>query len=398
MRNFRFSTVFICTTVLTLLGCQTDTKNAEISEIEQAVSEVKMEYAPDSRVAIFDIESIKSDHSIVLHGRTNLPEALAKFKEKLTNSNIRYTDSIEVLPASDLNGKTQGIITLSAANLRSNPKHSAELVTQGTLGMPVTIYKKKGSWYLIQTPDKYISWVDSGGIVALDSAAYDTWIQSDKLIYTQTFGSSYTEKDASGPVVSDLVAGNILKLVAQEDDFYKVEFPDGRVAFVLEAQAAPYNDWLASLSQTEKSLVETSKTLMGLPYLWGGTSPKGVDCSGFTKTIFFLNGFIIPRDASQQVHQGVLVDQDKDFSKLQAGDLLFFGKKATDTTKERIVHVGMWIGNDEFIHSAGSVHISSVDENASNYDLYNINRYIRTKRLLNQDTNGIIDLKDTDLF
>src|SRR5690606_17787274 len=178
------------------------------------------------------------------------------------------------LPASDLNGTTQGIITLSAANLRSNPKHSAELVTQGTLGMPVTIYKKQGSWYLIQTPDKYISWVDSGGIVALDSAAYDTWIQSDKLIYTQTFGSSYAAKDASGQVISDLVAGNILKLVAQEDDFYKVEFPDGRLAFVLEAEAVPYNNWLASLTQTKKSLVETSKTLMGLPYLWGGTSPK----------------------------------------------------------------------------------------------------------------------------
>ena len=398
MRNFKFSTVFMYTTVLTLLGCQTDTKNPDISEIEQAVSEIKMEYAPDSRVAIFDIETIESEHSIVLNGRTNLPEALATFKEKLKDSNIRYADSIEVLPASDLNGKTQGIITLSAANLRSNPKHSAELVTQGTLGMPVTIYKKQGSWYLIQTPDKYISWVDSGGIVALDSAAYDTWIQSDKLIYTQTFGSSYAAKDASGQVISDLVAGNILKLVAQEDDFYKVEFPDGRLAFVLEAEAVPYNNWLASLTQTKKSLVETSKTLMGLPYLWGGTSPKGVDCSGFTKTIYFLNGFIIPRDASQQIYQGVLVDQDKDFSKLQAGDLLFFGKKATDTTKERIVHVGMWIGNNEFIHSAGSVHISSVDEKAPNYDLYNINRYIRTKRLLNQDTNGIIDLKETDLF
>src|SRR5690606_29892975 len=121
MRNFKFSTVFMYTTVLTLLGCQTDTKNPDISEIEQAVSEIKMEYAPDSRVAIFDIETIESEHSIVLNGRTNLPEALATFKEKLKDSNIRYADSIEVLPASDLNGKTQGIITLSAANLRSNP-------------------------------------------------------------------------------------------------------------------------------------------------------------------------------------------------------------------------------------------------------------------------------------
>src|SRR5699024_10856515 len=200
------------------------------------------------------------------------------------------------------------------------------------------------------------------------------------------FGSTYQEKDVDGAVVSDLVAGNVLKLLEQKGDFYKVEFPDERVAFVSKKEAEPYQDWLTSLSQTKKSLVETSKTLMGLPYLWGGTSPKGVDCSGFTKTVYFLNGMIIPRDASQQIHQGILVDHDKDFSKLQAGDLLFFGKKATDSTKERIVHVGMWIGNSEFIHSAGSVHISSVDENAPNYDPYNLNRYIRTKRLLNQNT------------
>lgn len=398
MRNFRVSTLLICASVLTLVGCQTGNNDANILEIEEAFSEVKMEYAPDSRVAIFDIEATELRDNIVLKGMTNLPEALNTFKDKLANSNIRYTDSIAVLPSPQLDGKTQGIIALSAANLRSKPKHSAELVTQGTLGMPVTIYKKQGNWYLIQTPDKYIAWVDSGGIVAMDSTAYDKWIESDKLIYTQTFGSSFVETDASQQVVSDLVAGNVLKLLEQQDDFYKVEFPDGRVAYVSKSEAEPYQNWLATLSQTQQSLVETSKALMGLPYLWGGTSPKGVDCSGFTKTVFFLNGLIIPRDASQQIHQGILIDQDKDFSKLQPGDLLFFGKKATDTTKERIVHVGMWIGNNEFIHSAGSVHISSVDENAPNYDLYNINRYIRTKRLLNQDTEGIIDLQDTNLF
>lgn len=398
MRNFRVSTLLICASVLTLVGCQTGNNNANISEIEQAFSEVKMEYAPDSRVAIFDIEATELKDTIVLKGMTNLPEALNTFKDKLANSNIIYTDSIAVLPSPQLDGKTQGIIALSAANLRSKPKHSAELVTQGTLGMPVTIYKKQGNWYLIQTPDKYIAWVDSGGIVAMDSTAYDKWIESEKLIYTQTFGSSFVETDASQQVVSDLVAGNVLKLLEQQDDFYKVEFPDGRVAYVSKSEAEPYQNWLATLSQSKQSLVETSKTLMGLPYLWGGTSPKGVDCSGFTKTVFFLNGLIIPRDASQQIHQGILVDQDKDFSKLHPGDLLFFGKKATDTTKERIVHVGMWIGNNEFIHSAGSVHISSVDENAPNYDLYNINRYIRTKRLLNQDTEGIINLQDTNLF
>lgn len=398
IRKFSICGLLYGVLVLTLLGCQSNNNDSRIIKIEQTYSEVKKEYAPDSRVAIFDIDASQLKDSIVLRGMTNLPKALDSFKSRLDGSNITYIDSVAILPSGELEGKTQGIITLSAANLRSQPRHSAELVTQGTLGMPVKVYKKQENWYLIQTPDQYIAWVDSGGIVTMDSTTYDQWIESEKLIYTKTFGSTYQEKDVDGAVVSDLVAGNVLKLLEQKGDFYKVEFPDGRVAFVSKSEAEPYQDWLTSLTQTKKSLVETSKTLMGLPYLWGGTSPKGVDCSGFTKTVYFLNGMIIPRDASQQIHQGILVDQDKDFSKLQAGDLLFFGKKATDTTKERIVHVGMWIGNNEFIHSAGNVHISSVDENAPNYDPYNLNRYIRTKRLLNQNTAGIIDLKDNDIF
>ena len=142
----------------------------------------------------------------------------------------------------------------------------------------------------------------------------------------------------------------------------------------------------------------TSKRLMGLPYLWGGTSTKGVDCSGFTKTIYFLNGIVIPRDASQQIHTGEQIDEDQNFENLMPGDLLFFGSKATDTSSERVVHVGMWIGNNEFIHSAGRVKINSVDKDAHNYDAYNLNRYLRTKRPLNGSKEGLINLKNTPLL
>ena len=132
--------------------------------------------------------------------------------------------------------------------------------------------------------------------------------------------------------------------------------------------------------------------------MWGGTSTKGVDCSGFTKTVYFMNGMIIPRDASQQIHEGTLVDDSKEFDKLVPGDLLFFGRKATETSPERVIHVGMWIGNNEFIHSAGNVHISSMDKNAENFDEYNYNRYLRTKRILNETDEGLIYLTKSEVF
>ena len=153
-------------------------------------------------------------------------------------------------------------------------------------------------------------------------------------------------------MTSDLVAGSILEFIELTDKHYVVAFPDGRMGMVRLSEAKIYSDWIAFINANSDNLVATSKAFMGVPYLWGGTSTKGMDCSGFTKTIYFLNGMVIPRDASQQVNTGLQIDENRHFDNLNKGDLLFFGKKATDSTKEKVVHVGMWIGNNEFIHAS----------------------------------------------
>ncbi|GHA38476.1 cytochrome c [Salinimicrobium marinum] len=367
-------------------------------ETDKYIAEVREEYAPDGRVALFDVESRKYENGYVLRGESNLPEAVANLKEKLEVENITYTDSIQLLPSEELEGKTEGVIKISVANLRSRPSHSAELVTQATLGMPVKVLKKDGSWYYIQTPDGYLAWVDYGGVTPISEEDLDTWRAAEKVIFLEPFGFSYVEASANGEVVSDLVAGNILEVLGETNGFYEVKYPNDKKAFVEKSAAQPYRQWVASLQPTGASLIKTSKSLKGLPYLWGGTSPKGVDCSGYTKTIFFLNGMIIPRDASQQIHTGVEVDSTRNFENLIAGDLLFFGRKATDTTSERVIHVGMWIGDNKFIHSMGDVHISTMDTTAADFDEYNYNRYLRTKRVLDQDDNKIIQLAQSDLF
>jgi SH3-like domain-containing protein len=378
------------------------TANLETSEMPNKadvyISEVKSEFAPDGRVELFEVKSTLNKGNYILKGESNLPDAVGSLKQKLKEQNISFVDSIRILPSAEMEGNTKGVIKISVANLRLKPSHSAELVTQAILGTPVKVYKKEGSWYYIQTPEGYLAWVDYGGVTPFSENELSTWKAADKVIYLETFGFAYEGANTESQVVSDLVAGNILELEGEENDFFRVKYPNGKVGYIEQSKAQPYEQWLSALKPSGESLVETSKTLMGIPYLWGGTSAKGVDCSGYTKTIFFLNGIIIPRDASQQIHTGIEVDTEKNFEKLVPGDLLFFGRKATATSPERVIHVGMWIGNNKFIHSMGDVHISNMDPYAEDFDEYNYNRYLRTKRILGQVDKNLIQLTQSELF
>lgn len=379
---------------LLLVACTAELIEAPLAD---EILAVKTKFAPDKRVALFDISAEDKNGTILLIGESNLPEAVSALKDKLSNDNISFVDSIQMLPSKDLEGNTNAVINISVANLRSNPKHSAELATQATLGTPVKVLKKEGGWYYIQTPDKYLSWVDNGGITMMDTKRFKAWKAGDKIIYTKTYGHAYDAVDEAA-IVSDLVAGDILEFVKLSNDHFVTAYPDGRIAMILKNEAESYLGWIKDMNPTPENLVITSKTLMGVPYLWGGTSTKGMDCSGFTKTIYFLNGMVIPRDASQQVHTGVQTDEDRNFDNLEKGDLLFFGRKVTDSTKEKVVHVGMWIGNNEFIHASNMVRVSSIDPDADNYDEYNLNRYLRSKRILKAEDKDLIDLTRTSVF
>ena len=386
--------------LLMLSSCKTDvanTDNKELDELQNIIAEVKGEYAPDSRVALFDVEANPTSGTYILKGESNMEKAVNALKQKLNAQNISFRDSIILLPSAEMEETPEGIIKISVANLRSAPSHSAELVTQAILGTPVKVYKKEGTWYYIQTPEGYLAWVDYGGVTPFSKDDLSAWKAAEKVIYLKTYGFAYENPNPETQVVSDLVAGNVLEVLGEENGYYRVRYPQGKTGYIEQADAQPYDQWLSGLQPSGETLVETSKTLMGIPYLWGGTSAKGVDCSGYTKTIFFLNGIILPRDASQQIHTGVEVDTERKFENLIPGDLLFFGRKATDSTSEKVIHVGMWIGDNKFIHAMGDVHISTMDKNAEDFDEYNYNRYLRTKRLLNED-DSLMYLKKTNIY
>lgn len=273
-----------------------------------------------------------------------------------------------------------GVVSSSVINLRSNRGQEAEMGTQALMGTPVRILETVHGWSSVMTPEGYVAWTEEESVQKMTPVEYHAWNAAPKIIVCTYFNVLRSKPSESGVVVSDVVWGDILRFLDHKGKYVHVLLPDGQTAYILNKSVMPFNQWLDTRKTEASSIIETAKRFLGFPYLWGGTSIKGMDCSGFTKTCYYLNGVVLPRDASQQARTGENVDIKDNFSKLQPADLLFFGNFKEN--KEHVSHVGIYIGNGEFIHSSGTVHISSLFPGAVNYDAYNTKRLLRAQRLL----------------
>ena len=321
-------------------------------EVAQLSDSLKRMYAPDKRVALFDVDYSFAGKNVMLRGVTTSAEAKAALLQGLAKVDYKVMDCIQVLPdVKGLEGKTYGIINVSVANLRAAPDFSSEMMTQGLMGMPVHVLQRDG-WIHIQTPDNYIAWVHRVGVHLVNEAEMAAWNNAEKIVVTAHYGFVYSKPDRTSQ------------------------------GYISKSIAMPEKKWRSGLKQDAADIIRTARTMIGIPYLWAGTSSKGVDCSGFVRTILFMHDIIIPRDASQQAYVGEHIDIASDFSNLQPGDLIFFGRKATAERKERVVHVGMYIGGKRFIHSQGDVHISSFDPLDELFDEYNLGRLLFATRVL----------------
>ena len=296
-------------------------------------------------------------------------------------------------------GKRWGVIYNTVANMRSEPRHGAELLSLPLLGTIVEVLDEQEEWRKIQPPEKYTGWV-IGSLQPVSIEELADYKRQPKLIVTALYTRAWENASEQLTPVSDLVAGNILAIQNVEKQHYKVVYPDGRQAYVKKEDALPVEEWLSGIELTGESIVASALQLKGVPYLWGGTSTKGIDCSGLTKHTYFMHGVILSRDAWQQAIQGERVDEGADFSNVLPGDLLFFGSKASDeNSKERVVHVGIYMGNKRFVHASDYVRVSSFDPSDPLYDEFNRNRYLRTKRIIDKgQIKGVETVRDHSLY
>jgi len=360
--------------LILLLSCQ----SSPVAPLQSEIDSIAKHWVSDRRTGICNLALIDgSGAGLVLKGETMFPGARTKVLELLSSKGFSVIDSVIILPDTTHLEKNWGLVTLSVANIRTKPAHSSELVSQAIMGTPVRILKDHEGWVMIQTPDQYIGWTNKSAVQQMSRSEISDWRKADRLVFAASEGKIYGDCQKIS-VVSDLVAGAIVVKKSEDRDCTVVALPDGRTGYVSNQNWLCFDRWKDTVSLKADQLIVSGKQLMGFPYLWGGTSSKGMDCSGFVKTIFFLNGYILERDASQQIHHGMVVDIASGWGKLQRGDLLFFGSKESF----RVNHVGLYIGDSQLIHESGSVHINSLEKSRPDYNEELDNNLVGARRII----------------
>jgi gamma-D-glutamyl-L-lysine dipeptidyl-peptidase len=270
-----------------------------------------------------------------------------------------FTALLAVLSASALFAKTSiQVVVVPVANMYSAPSDKSDVVSQAIYGSNVTLLMSRGEWSKIQTDDRYKGWTPSRYLRLVQSGS--GYATSGPTVQVESlFANVYREADVARhkPVVT-IPFGARLQVIQEgtgkDEGWLQVRLPDKQSAWMQSSDVISNPKPL-----TIPESIELAKRFLGLPYLWGGRSSYGFDCSGFTQMLLRARGLNMPRDADQQAAwKGVTPVERKD---LQPGDLLFFG-----SAPGKITHTGMYLGDGQFIHDATNGHpvvqISRLDD------------------------------------
>jgi len=253
------------------------------------------------------------------------------------------------------------VVTKPVANIYRYPSVEADVVSQAIYTTNVDCWGEKGGWACVSTPDSYRGWMPTTSLRPIDRPYAEKGREGQVAQVETLFANLYCKPDVTKnepihtiPYESRL---EVIKYPERNKPMWiKVRLPEGRTAWIQSGDVA-----FDIKPKDVNEIIAWSKQFLGLPYLWGGTSTFGYDCSGFTQMLFRRRGVYIPRDAKDQAHWVGFVHIER--RELKAGDLVFFSSRGDE---KEINHTGMYIGNDEFInatpHQRPVVQISSLKE------------------------------------
>jgi hypothetical protein len=236
------------------------------------------------------------------------------------------------------------VVLKPVANMYSKPTEDTDVVSQAIYGTRIGILEEKTGWAKVQTPDEYTGWMRESAFRKLKDNEQPYAAAGRVARIESMFANLYREPDVTtyAPVLTVPFETKLEVTGEPKKDgarWLRVGLADGRLAWVQRGDVT-----LDDAPLPMEAMLGLSKRFLGLPYLWGGTSTYGYDCSGFVQMLYRRMGVILPRDAQPQADWSGVVPVER--SALRPGDLLYFG-----SSDRQISHTGMYLGGGEFINA-----------------------------------------------
>ncbi len=246
-----------------------------------------------------------------------------------------------------------GVVIRNVTPVRAEPDSDSEQVTQALLGQPVTVEAGQSDWLYVQTWDTYRGWIPSNAVRLLPEITLPYASSGPVAVIHELIVDILQQPKPRAPIVTKATVSVELEVSSVGSDWVELQMPDGSKAYIRAKDVRLIEKELVQTVPLPDPvrLVETALRFIGVPYLWGGTSPFGLDCSGFVQLVYRIHNVTLLRDADIQASDPRAEPVDR--AELQAGDLVFFGR-GKDPEYDKITHVGMMIDRRRFVHSCGA--------------------------------------------